>query len=358
MIIAINTIGFQTQIADFDFCFFEELLFFAALQQPNDTFIFITNKPINNHETLPKNCSVEIVKANPNILLGLSFFRKIILPLLLKKLRPQIVLDIAGYGNIATKIPQVIIAKQHTRKALQKAYQVLAASQFEKEQLIKKFQILNPIAFGSKFQIITAAANPIFTALNYVESSIAKDGYSDGRDYFLSVANHYSYNEFIYLLKAFSLFKRWQKSSMKLLVLGTISDHKNLLTEKITTYKYREDVALLSIVTIEQQAKLFGAAYGIISLANESAFALPILQALQSCVPVITSDTADLKEHFGDTILYIQGNDFEELANHMKLLYRDENQRNQLITKGSQLVANFSYQNSANVLWSSICAAI
>ena len=352
MTFAINTIGLQAYPTDFDIEFLEELVLFTALQQPNNRFIFITNKPINTSEGLPINCSFKMVKANPKNALGLFYFSTIILPLLFKKLMPHVVIDIAGYGSIATEIPQVIVAKNHTKKTLQNANQILVGSQFEKEQLLEKYQIPN-----TKFKTITGVANPIFTPLNYVESSITKDGYADGREYFLSAANNYSYDDFIDLLKAFSLFKRWQKSSMKLLVIGSISDYKNQLSEKIPTYKYRDDIVLLPTVTDDQRARLFGAAYGILSLVNQSNFALPILQALQTSVPIICVENEAFKTHFTSAVLFVPKNDTSAVADQMKLLYRDENLRTKLITKGSQLASKFTYVKSAATLWKSIIAA-
>ena len=352
MIIAINTIGLQDYPTDFDSEFLEELILFTAIQQTNDSFIFITNKSINTTENLPINCSFKIVKANSKSTLGLFYFSKITLPFLLKKVMPQIVIDIVGYGNVVTKIPQVVIAKNHKKKTLQKATQILAGSTFEKEQLLEKYQVLN-----SKFQIINGVANPIFIPLNYVESSITKDGYADGREYFLSVASHYSFDKFIDLLKAFSVFKRWQKSSMKLLIIGIISDHKNQLTEKLATYKYRDDIELLSTVTMEQQAKLFGASYGVLSIVNQSNFALPILQALQTNVPIISIENEALKSQFNETVLFVSDNDTDAVADKMKLLYRDENLRTDLITKGSQLITQFTYEKSSAALWQTLVDA-
>ncbi len=364
MVIAINTIGLARNRDNENIYFLKELFVFLAERQPNHSFVFIVNAPLAEDEILPSNCTIDLVKTNPKNNLQLIYFLAISFKFIIKKIQPNVLVHLSGYCSASNKISQLLVVKNDDfptsiisnyffKKSLQKATKILVNSSITRQKIITKFQIPN-----LKFQTIKGAANQTFQPLDYLDKDAAKDGNADGREYFLSIAETYEFDDFIALLKAFSIFKRWQKSSMKLLVIGSVLDYKDHLTEKIITYKYRDDIVFINDVLEDIKAKLIGAAYAVLSLSQQVGFALPILHALQSCVPVIASNTADLKEYFGDIILYVTHNDVEELANQMKLLYRDENQRNLLVTKGSQLAVNFSYQHSADALWSSINTAI
>lgn len=365
MVIAINTIGLKKNRDNEDVYFLKKLFIFLAETQPNHSFIFIVNEPLVKDDILPLNCKVELVKNQVENNLQLIYFSIVTLKRLLESIKLDLLVHINDYCCVFIKIPQLlvcsntafptsIIGKSFFRKSIQKVVRILVNSNVTKQAILTEYQTLDIQPDCYRIQIIKGAATDIFKPLDYIEKVLVKDGYADSREYFLSIADTYSFDDFITLLKAFSLFKRWQKSSMKLLVIGNILDHKNQLTKKIATYKYQDDIVCLNNLKEAQKGKLIGSAYALLSLSPQAGFAITILQALKCDVPVIASETADLKEYFEDVVLYVANKDFEALANQMKLLYRDENKRNQLLTKGSQLAVNFSYQQSADILWKAV----
>jgi hypothetical protein len=350
MIIAINTVQLQTNTINFDVDFLVELMLYKAKQEPNNRFVYIVNTPVDVSE-LPTNCTTELIRREPASTNSLFLFSTVTLPTLLKKIKADVVYQVAGYGCITGNIQQLIflnIAISNkaflVRKSLQKASKIVFGSKMLQNELLTK--ISNPIAIQSKFQIISGAAHNLFKPLNYIETNLVKDGYADGRDYFLAVASTFTFQEFINLLKAFSAFKKWQKSSMKLLVLGHVGDYKNQLSEKITTYKYREDVQLLEGEPLDVEAKLFGAAYAVLSLDNQSQYHLPILQAFQANVPVICLENNNFNEAINSAVLTVVKDDIEAISTQMKLLYRDENLRSQKITEGQSLSEIYTYDNA------------
>jgi glycosyltransferase involved in cell wall biosynthesis len=159
------------------------------------------------------------------------------------------------------------------------------------------------------------------------------------------------------LLKAFSLFKKWQQSNMKLLIVGrTAWDHEEIL-EKIKTYKYREDVVLLGYVTDEQLARITGAAYALVYPSFFEGFGLPIVEAMQSGVPVITSNNSSMPEIGGDAALYADPSEPDAIAKHMLELYKNESYRSDLIGAGKTQAAKFSWDRAADELWQNISEA-
>lgn len=359
MIIAINTIQLQTNTINFDVDFLVELMLYKAKQEPENSFVFIVNTPVEA-SALPANCTIELVRKEPASTTGLLLFSTVTLSALLKKIKAEMVLQVAGYGCITGNIQQVVFVNTVlstkalvVKKSLQKASTIIVGSEILQNELFAKIQIPN-----SKFQIISGAAHAIFKPLNYIENNVVKDGHADGREYFLAVASAFTFHEFINLLKAFSAFKKWQKSSMKLLILGHIADYKNQLSEKITTYKYRDDVELLDSAPLDVEAKLFGAAYAVISLANQSQYHLPILQAFQANVPVICLENSSFSEAINNVVLTVAKDDVETIANHMKLLYKDENLRSQKIAAGQALSELYTYDNGYQQLQKGIASAV
>ncbi|MFX5611027.1 hypothetical protein ABTD85_21610, partial [Acinetobacter baumannii] len=52
--------------------------------------------------------------------------------------------------------------------------------------------------------------------------------------------------------------------------------------------------------------------------------------------------------------VYANPDDYEEIAEKMKLLYRDETFRNEMINNGKVQCKKFSWDNTADLLWQSI----
>ncbi len=364
MVIAINTIELVRNSHEEVIIFLEELIAFIAVTQPNNSFVFIINQPLPEEILLPQNCSCQLVATKPINLLQLILFNTFGLKSIVKKCKVDVLLHVHSFCSPTINISQIItikncdiasslFAKNILKKSVKKATKILVNAIDTKQAITAKYPSINPL----KFEIITGAANAYFKPMDYLAKVFVKDGYADGRDYFLAVADSYSFIEFITLLKAFSIFKRWQKSNMKLLIIGNIVDNKQQLKEKFDTYKYRDDLLTISAISLQEKSKLMGGAYAVILPSNLPDFYLSIIQSLQVSVPIIAHNSEALQSQFTDVLLYVDMQNHEEIADKMKLLYRDENLRSNLITKGLKQAQNFNFSNSANALWQCITAS-
>ena len=144
---------------------------------------------------------------------------------------------------------------------------------------------------------------------------------------------------------------------MKLLITGTISHQKNDVLEKISSYKYKDDVVILPSLNKEQQSDIIAAAYCCILPSYYEGISNTVLTSMQSGVPIIASDIAGMKEVCGEACSYISPDDVEDISNQMKLLYRDEQERNLLIAKGLQQAKKFSWNVSSEIFWMAILLA-
>jgi hypothetical protein len=88
-----------------------------------------------------------------------------------------------------------------------------------------------------------------------------KEKYTGGTEYFLYTGPIYPPDPLITLLKAFSHFKKWQQSNMKLVMAGSVNRKTGKLKEKLATYKYREDVIIIENPVTELLHELAAAAY-------------------------------------------------------------------------------------------------
>jgi glycosyltransferase involved in cell wall biosynthesis len=76
-------------------------------------------------------------------------------------------------------------------------------------------------------------------------------------------------------------------------------------------------------------------------------FGLPVLEAMASGTPVVSSSAASLPEVGGDAALYFDPLNVEEMAGQIARVLRDEPLRRQLSDRGLQQAARFSWDRTA-----------
>lgn len=141
---------------------------------------------------------------------------------------------------------------------------------------------------------------------------------------------------------------------MKLLLLIEPSKNDLAITEKLTTYKYRDDVVWLQNISAEQEILITSAAYAIIQPAYVEIYTTNLLNAMQLSIPIACSNESFFTEYLSDAALYFNNTNENNIAEQMMLLYKDENLRNEHIKKGKQQATQFTWHNNATILWNLI----
>jgi glycosyltransferase involved in cell wall biosynthesis len=156
------------------------------------------------------------------------------------------------------------------------------------------------------------------------------------------------------LLKAFSVFKKRMQTNMKLVLAGRLAWKYESFTESLGSYKYRNDIVLTGYVPEEELVKIIGAAYGLVYPSLLEGFGVPVLEAMQSNVPVITSINSSMQEIAKEAALYVNPDDHTDIADKMMLLYKDEKLKKELVEQGREVAKGYSWDKTADLLWQSI----
>ncbi|BAV09876.1 Glycosyltransferase involved in cell wall bisynthesis [Filimonas lacunae] len=222
---------------------------------------------------------------------------------------------------------------------------IIVTTQWAATQMQQEYQVP-----AEKIQVIPAAPSPLFQALQWEQSEAIKAKYTDGCEYFVLDGSLAQLSQITYALKAFSVFKKWQKSSMKLVITGV--DNSQL--PDIEAYKFRNDLMLLPDAQITELTSVLAGAYAMIYPVETDATAIPALHAMASEVPVIAMDIPAHREIGAETFLYADTQAFNSLGQLMIQLYKDESLRSRLALAGKNRVASNSWQQSADILWQTI----
>lgn len=369
MRIAVNAIFLQKNRLEGYGHYAKELLSRMVQQHPEHEFIFLFDRPFDPGFLFGPNVQGIVVSPPARHALSFYYWYTIKAPLALRRLKPDIWLQPYGFCSLFSAIPQVLwvhdlafrhypqyIAWHHrlfyrlfTKRFLHKAARVLTVSEFSRQDILQQYHLPE-----EKIGIAYGAARGDFQPLNWQDKEQVKDSYADGREYFLFIGGVHPRKNLMNLLKAFSLFKKWQHSNMKLLIAGRLAWQYDDLLARLKTYKYREDVVLLDYVPDEQLAKITAGAYALVYPSLLEGFGLPIIEAMQAEVPVICSNTSSMPEVGGEAALYADPNNPDAIAKQMLSLYKDETLRNTLIAKGKEQASRFSWNTTAEQTWAEI----
>ncbi len=116
-----------------------------------------------------------------------------------------------------------------------------------------------------------------------------KAKYADGNEYFIYTGEIGSDKNLLNLLKAFSAFKKRQKSNMQLLIAGKPGWKHEEFLENLRLFRFKEEVKLLDRLPLQELVQVTASAYAMVYPALSDKFGMQYLQAMKSGVPVITS---------------------------------------------------------------------
>lgn len=337
-----------------------------VLQHPETNFIFIFDRPYDEAFITGSNVIPLVITPAARHALSFKYWYDVKVPLALRKYSPDVLVQPYGFASLTSKIPQLLVVhdlafkhypsfipKHHlyyyryfTPRFLKKVQSIVTVSEFSKADIAQHY----PFA-AAKTTVVYNAAKPGFQPLVFAERQAIKTQYANGCEYFLFVGGIHPRKNLLNLLKAFTIFKKWQKSNMKLLVVGRLAWQYNDIIEKLDSYKHREDVVLLDYVSDAVLQNVMAAAYALIYPSFFEGFGVPVIEAMQSGTPVICSNTGSLPEIAGNAALLAAPDDVKELAQQMQLIYKDEIKRNQLIDAGKLQAAKFSWEASAESFW-------
>jgi len=236
--------------------------------------------------------------------------------------------------------------KHYYPKFMAKAKHILTVSEYSKQDIIKNYHI-NP----SKIDVVYNGADEAYRKLNGEEKKIVKQKYSDGQDYFVYVSALHPRKNVKRLLQAFDKMKESASSDIKLLLVGPAYFKNSEMMSVYEQMKYKQDVVFTGRLEVDELCKVVGAAFAMAYISYFEGFGIPIVEAMQCEVPVITSNTTSMPEVAGNAALLIDPFSVDSIADAMLKVLKDGAVRNDLIEKAKLRKNIFTWDRTANLTW-------
>jgi len=245
----------------------------------------------------------------------------------------------------------VEIYKRKFKYACDHADKVIAISEQTKKDIMEFYK--TP---GEKISVCYQSCNPAFaeTVSERTKQQI-KEKYSLPDQYFLYVGSIIERKNLMGICKAIYLLRNELK--IPLVVIGDGTKYKQQVKDFIKQIGLEKQIIFLSenplakvassFLKAEDFPAIYQSAIAMIYPSFFEGFGIPVLEALWSRLPVITSNVSCLPEAGGDGAYYVDPNSSEEIAEGMKTIFADGSFTEALKEKGWQHAQNFTQQKCA-----------
>lgn len=367
MRIAVDARLFSPERSAYAESFSTEVFYWLAEQNADHEFFFFYNESIPSI-SLPANITPVCIYLNTTGFIKQRWWFDIKLPGVLKKYAIQLLICPNGICSLITSLPQLLVVQDPSLVLNQKAstlnkwfYEKLMYHQVKKAKKIATSTGSTRNLIAAKFnksptdiEIIGNGISSLFKSVSWEQREEIKYCYAQSCEYFFARIIAREGKSILTILKAFSIFKKWQRTNMKLVLAGESSVLRKDELEKVGNYRYRNDVIITGRLSDDEQAKLVAGAYSVLYFPASHRFPTGILEAMRYEVPVVTYKGGSIGEIAGELVLYAGQDNYEEIAAQMKLIFKDEQLRAQLIEGGKRTSKPFSSNNTALRLWKMI----
>lgn len=246
----------------------------------------------------------------------------------------------------------VAIYRKKFKYACEHADRVIAISKQTKEDITQFYNIPE-----HKIEVCYQSCNPAFnTVVTNEEKQRIRQLYKLPGKYFLYVGSIIERKNLLTICKALNVLKG--KLDIPLVVIGDGDSYEQKVSNYINANGLADRVIFLSRDEQIKQLQSYRSAADFPAIYQQAlcmiypsifeGFGIPILEALCSRIPVITSNVSCLPEAGGPGAVYVNPFDEQQMAGAMQLVANDSALRQQLVEKGWQHAQQFSPYNCAN----------
>ena len=302
------------------------------------------------------------------------FFFQYSIPRALRRYKIDLFLSPDGYMSLNTKVPTLTVIHdlnfEHSPDNLRTSHQrymtyfspqfarystrIATVSEFSKKDIAETYHI-DP----NKIDVIYDGANKAYHPLSESEKQAVRKQYSNGCPYFIFISTIIKRKNLATLLTAFDAYKKNRADNMKLIVVGTRVWWKDELAKAYSQMLHKEDVIFVGRAEIDELVKLLGGATALVYPSLYEGFGIPILEAFNAEVPVITSNCTSMPEVAGNAALLIEHpTDSAELARALTQIATDTTLCKRLVSNGRTQRTLFDWDITASRLWQSMITTL
>ncbi len=227
------------------------------------------------------------------------------------------------------------------RSACIRANNIIAVSEQTKQDIISFFKIPE-----EKIQVIYQGCSTIFQQeMDKQEIHKVNEKYNVSNNFLLYVGTIEERKNLLTLLQSLKQLPRHN-----LIIIGDGKKYKQECMQYIKENNLEQRTNILSGLTLHEMACMYQQAQILIYPSLFEGFGIPIIEALFSKTPVITSKGGCFHEAGGPDSIYIDPKSSEEIITAIKNIDKDKELREKMINNGHSYVQKFTDEKIATNL--------
>lgn len=338
-------------------------------QHPEHEFIFIFDRPYSDDFIFSKNITPIVIgpQARHPILYYIWFNFSV--SKVLEQHQVDLFLSPDGYIPLKTKVKTLAVFHdlnfEHYPKDLPgseryyyrkyfpqfaaNATRLATVSNYSKQDIVEQY-----IIDENKIDVVYNGANEKFTPLPDNIKKLVREKYTGGKPYFIFIGALNPRKNLVNLLKAFDEFKKTDRKSIQLLIVGEKMFKTNDIFETYENLHFKADVIFSGRLNGLELHKALASALALTYVSYFEGFGIPIVEAFYTDTPVITSNVTSMPEVAGDAALFVDPFSPEDISKALTKISTNEELKARLIAKGKIRREKFNWQNTADNLWNAI----
>ncbi|WP_458189883.1 glycosyltransferase family 4 protein [Haladaptatus sp. NG-WS-4] len=227
-------------------------------------------------------------------------------------------------------------------RAVKKADQIITVSSHS-EQDLQKYRDVQP----ERISVAPGAANERYRPreLSSNTRERLREEYDLPDQFLLYVGNIEPRKNLVTVIEALSLLNEEERPPLVIVGKEQLADE----TFK-TAYqqcRFKDQITFTGYVAEEDLPLLYNMARIFVFPSLYEGFGLPVLEAIQSGTPVITSNTSSLPEVVGDAAVTVDPQDVSSISQEISELWTNEHARDEYRELGYERATEFSWQQTA-----------
>ncbi len=217
---------------------------------------------------------------------------------------------------------------------------IIVDSNFAKSEVIEHYKFPK-----EKVEVVYLGGGEIFKTLDKEKAKETLKKYGIEGDYILDVSRLQPHKNIITLIEAYSIMREENKNRReKLLIIGGSAYNQSDEYDAAKKSSFSKDIIFIDFVQSEDMNAIYSGADIFVFPSLNEGFGLPILEAMASGVPVITSNVTSMPEIGGDAVKTLDPNNKTALASAMDKLLEDKGLQTSMIEKGLIRARDFTWK--------------
>lgn len=337
---------------------------------PEHQFIFLFDRPYSEEFIFSENLHPVVVSPQARHPFLFYYWFEHALPKVLKKIKADAFISPDGFVSLTSDVKTLsvvhdinfehrpqdfpFLVKKYYHyffpRFVNRADRIATVSDFSKKDLVSTYG-----ASPDKIDVVYNGYNETYGPGCPFEKLVTRKQFARECPYFLYIGSLNPRKNIVNMLKAFDLYKQAEGGNMKLLIVGERmwKNSDDAIEKTYRDMAFREDVMFAGRLTVYELKNVLSAAEALLYVSFYEGFGIPLLEAMVSEVPVITSNVTSMPEVVNGAGMLVDPHSPGSISEAMIKIIRDAALRNELIEKGRRRAQEFSWQQTADKLWGS-----